>query len=189
MMNEYKELNKSLWQDLEKGKVSRDYVLNNRFSLLFGRYNRTVDGIKVESRYRYYLDLQHDCIEGADELLKNLNNEYRLYVISNGVSNTQYKRLRDSNLEQYFQKIFISEDIGFGKPMKDFFVAVMKQIPEFDLKNTLIIGDSLTADILGGTVMDMDTCWFNPHNKVNETTIIPKYEINRLSDLYKILNG
>lgn len=184
---EYVVLNKSLWKEIEKGTLNRDYVLNNRFSMLFDQYGKKVDGEKVEERYRYYLDLQHDFIEGAQEILKDLHKLYNIYIITNGVSKTQLKRIKDANLEEIFTDIFVSEDIGFQKPAKEYFEAVIKKIPDFNLRKTLIIGDSLTADIAGGIQNNIDTCWINLNKVENLTDIKPTYEIYKLSDLYELL--
>ncbi len=186
-MDDYVVLNKSLWNELEKGNVTRDYVLNTRFSMLFKKYNIDVDGDQVEKRYRHYLNLQHDYIDGAEEILRDLCKNYKLYIITNGVSDTQFKRIRDANLEQCFENVFVSEDIGYQKPAAEYFKAVINKIPGFDLRKTLIIGDSLTADIAGGARLNIPTCWFNPQNVENYTDAKPIYEIHKLSDLYEIL--
>lgn len=187
VMNDYAVINKSLWNDLEKGRVGRDYVLNNRFFMLFKKYNMEVDGKEVEDRYRSYLDLQHEYIDGAEEILKNLCKDYKLYLITNGVSKTQFKRIKDAKLERCFEEVFVSEDIGYQKPAEEFFEAVMKKVPDFELKKALVIGDSLTADIKGGIMSGIDTCWFNPGKIKNHTGIKPDYEINNLYEIYDVL--
>jgi 2-haloacid dehalogenase len=53
---------------------------------------------------------------------------------------------------------------------------------------TLIVGDSLSADIQGGQLAGIDTCWFNPQKKKNDTNWISTYEIGRLQELYDLLN-
>jgi 2-haloacid dehalogenase len=186
-IDDYIVLNKSLWNEMEKGTVTREYVLNNRFSMLFNSYDKIVDGEQVELRYRYYLDLQHDYIEGAHDILKDLCKDYKIYIITNGVSTTQLKRIKDSKLEHCFINVFVSEDIGYQKPAKEYFEAVTNKIPDINIRRTLIIGDSLTADIKGGIVSEIDTCWFNPHKIDNLTDIKPNYEIHKLSDLYQII--
>lgn len=186
VIDDYVVLNKSLWNDLEKGLIDRDYLLNNRFYMLFKKYNIEVDGEEVEKRYRHYLDLQHDCIDGAKELLNNLC-EYKIYLITNGVSKTQLKRIKDANLEHYFTEVFVSESIGHQKPSIEYFNEVMKKIFDFKSRKTLIVGDSLTADIKGGILAGIDTCWFNPNRIKNMTDVKPTYEINRLEELNAIL--
>lgn len=63
----------------------------------------------------------------------------------------------------------------------------MQRIPKFDPKQALIIGDSLTSDIQGGINAKIDSVWFNPHFVPNRTTILPTYQISRLTDLLKIV--
>lgn len=62
------------------------------------------------------------------------------------------------------------------------------RIPNFSPEQALIIGDSLSSDIKGGQLAGLDTCWFNPNAKPNNTGILPTYEINDLNELYTILN-
>ena len=61
------------------------------------------------------------------------------------------------------------------------------RIPNFDVKQALIIGDSLSSDIKGGQLAGLDTCWYNPERKPNNTDIVPTYEIQKLDELYQIL--
>ncbi|MFE4708057.1 YjjG family noncanonical pyrimidine nucleotidase [Peribacillus simplex] len=184
----YKTINQNLWKSFEKGEISRDEVINTRFSTFFKEYGRAVDGGALEKAYRSYLEHGHQEVKGAHELVATLELNHDLYIVSNGVSRTQDKRLRDSGLHDYFKQIFISEDTGYQKPMKEFFDYVFACIPDFKPEQGLIIGDSLSADIRGGQLAGMDACWFNPEWKQNETGIEPTYEIQQLSDLYSIIN-
>jgi 2-haloacid dehalogenase len=187
MKANYKKINQELWKSFEEGKINRDEVLNTRFSILFQAYNREVDGALLEMSYRSYLEEGKQLVNLALELITDLQDQYDLYIVTNGVSKTQYKRLRDSGLIQLFKDIFVSEDTGFQKPMKAYFDYVFARIPNFDVNQALIIGDSLSADIKGGQLAGIDTCWFNPEIKPNNTNIIPAYEIQKLEELYRIL--
>ena len=183
----YKKINQELWKSFEEGKINREEVLNTRFSILFKANNREVDGALLENSYRGYLEEGKQLVNGALGLITNLQNQYELYIVTNGVSKTQYKRLRDSGLYQLFKDIFVSEDTGFQKPMKEYFDYVFARIANFDVNQTLIIGDSLSADIKGGQLAGIDTCWFNPEMKPNNTNVVPTYEIQKLEELYRIL--
>ena len=72
--------------------------------------------------------------------------------------------------------------------MKEYFEYVFARIPNFSLESALIIGDSLSADIRGGLLAGIDTCWYNPKKKMNDTHMVPTYQIHRLDELYQILN-
>jgi 2-haloacid dehalogenase len=185
---EYKRINRGLWEAFEEGNLNRDEVLNTRFTLLFKKYGQEVDGVLFEQAYRRHLEQGHDLIDGAMEIITALKNHYDLYIVTNGVSKTQDQRLRASGLHPIFKGIFVSEDTGYQKPMKEFFEYVFARIPNFSVGQGLIIGDSLTSDIKGGQMAGMDTCWFNPARKPNETGIVPTYEIQNLYELSRILS-
>jgi 2-haloacid dehalogenase len=185
----YRTINRGLWRSYEEGEIGRDEVLNSRFSLFLKEFGREEDGSALEMKYRAYIANGHDLIEGASELLTELHEHYDLYIVTNGVSDTQYKRLKDSNLLPFFKEVFVSEDTGFQKPMKEFFTHVFDRIPQFTPEEGLIIGDSLTADIKGGHLSGLDTCWFNPGNAANALGFSPTYEIHSLSELRGILLG
>ncbi len=183
----YKKVNKGLWDVFEKGEINRDEVVNTRFSILFKEYGEEVDGILFENNYRSYLEEGNQLIQGAFEFINQIQNEYDLYIVTNGVSKTQDKRLRNAGLHSLFKGIFVSEDTGFQKPMKEYFEYVFERIPNFASEEGLIIGDSLSADIKGGYVAGIDTCWFNPEKKLNDSEIVPTYEVHSFEDLYALL--
>lgn len=183
----YKTINQGLWQAFEEGEIERDEVLNTRFSLLLKEYGHEADGLLLEEIYRGFLSEGNQLIEGALELITVLQDRFDLYIVTNGVSKTQDKRLRSSGLHPLFKGIFVSEDTGFQKPMKEYFDYVFARIPDFSLEQGLIIGDSLNADMKGGQLAGLDTCWFNPKKKTNHTDMVPTYEIQKLDELYQIL--
>ncbi|MET3698424.1 2-haloacid dehalogenase [Bacillus oleivorans] len=184
---DYQKINQSLWKAYEDGKIDRDEVVNTRFSLLFKEHGIEIDGALIETNYRRYLEEGHQLIDGALELISKLQDHYDLFVVTNGVSQTQYKRLKNSGLHPLFKDNFVSEDTGYQKPMKQFFDYVFARIPDFSAEQGLIIGDSLSSDIKGGYLAGLDTCWFNPMRKPNHTDMIPTYEIKELPELYQIL--
>ncbi|MFC7687916.1 YjjG family noncanonical pyrimidine nucleotidase [Ureibacillus sp. GCM10028918] len=184
----YKKLNESLWKAYERDEIDRDEVVNTRFALLFQQYGMEVDGIALEMNYRKYLSQGHHLIEGALELIQALHTEFDLYIVSNGASYTQQKRLKDSGLAPYFKKVFVSEDTGYQKPMKAFFDFVFSQIENLNMQETLIIGDSFSADVTGGWNAGIDTCWINIIGQENQhSEIVPTYEIRKLEEIYAVL--
>ena len=51
----------------------------------------------------------------------------------------------------------------------------------------LMIGDSLSSDIQGGTNFEIDTCWYNPNKVENKTSLKPTYEVCSLKELKNLL--
>lgn len=182
----YNSVNKQLWADYENGKIELDDVLNSRFSETMLRLGKEVDGIEWENQYRELLGNGCQLIEGALEVCRRLSESHRLFVITNGITKTQIKRLKQSGLYEFFEDIFISQSIGSQKPSKEFFDYVMSHIKGFNGKEALIIGDSLNTDIKGGLMSGIDTCWFN--RKLHECSpeIRTTYTIASLEELYDI---
>ena len=183
----YSRINQQQWERFERGEIPREQVLIERFSLLFQALGCAHDPEDAENRYRRYLGIGHWFVPGAEALLCRLAPRYRLYLASNGVADTQYSRLESAGISHYFQEIFISEDTGFHKPEKGYFAYCFARIPDFDPAMAMIVGDSLTSDILGGKNAGLRTCWFNRTGRPPRPDIVPDFEIHRLEELPDIL--
>ncbi|AZN41317.1 YjjG family noncanonical pyrimidine nucleotidase [Paenibacillus albus] len=183
----YNSVNKQLWADYENGIITLDVVLNARFSETMLRMGAVVDGPEWESRYRELLgEGEQVHIEGASEVCQRLSTTHRLFIITNGITRTQIKRLKTAGLYDYFEDIFDSQSIGYSKPSPKFFDHVSSQISNFNKEEALIIGDSLNTDIRGGLLAGIDTCWINRSLKPNASDIQSTYTITSLTELYKI---
>lgn len=182
----YKEVNEGLWRSYEKGEITMAYLLETRFQKTMAKLGYDINGAVWEKEYREYLGQYDYIIKGADEILKNLSSTHRIFAVTNGVGDTQINRLRLAGLLDYFEEVFISQLIGSQKPSVDFFNYVMSKISNFNIREALIIGDSLVSDILGGINAGIDTCLLNLNGKTNNTGIKSDYEINSLEELYEI---
>ena len=187
LIKRYSEINISQWEAFERGEINRDRVLTRRFEILFDELGVSCDAESCEKIYRGYLAVGHYFVEGAEEILAYLAPKYDLYIASNGVADTQYSRLQSANISHYFKNIFISETTGHHKPEKEYFDYCFARIEGFDPAETLIVGDSLTSDILGGITAGIATCWFNRKRKPRRGDITPTYEIHSLEELKRLL--
>lgn len=185
-LTKYKEINSDLWRKYEQGLLSRDEVLNNRFKIFLNEIDVDISPLQFSELYLYFLS-GNFCLEyGALEVLLNLKEKYKLYVITNGVEMVQMKKMNGANLIRFFEDIFISESIGYNKPNIAFFDYCLKKIKCLP-QECIVVGDSLSSDIQGGKNVGMLTCWYNPKKAYNDLEIIPDYEINMLTDLKNIL--
>lgn len=182
----YNSVNKQLWVDYENGKIALDEVLHSRFAKTMLRLGEVVDGVAWEKQYRELLGNGCQLMEGALELCQSLSASHRLFAITNGITKTQIKRLKQSGLYEFFEDIFDSQSIGFQKPSKGFFDYVMNHIKDFNIKEALVIGDSLNTDIRGGLMAGIDTCWLNIDSKKCPADIQSTYTIASLVELYDI---
>ena len=187
MLARYKEINEAMWRAFERGEVTKNVLHNTRFSKFFKEYGIEVDGEYFEGEFQKYLQEAHYYVEDAYEVIEQLSQDYDLYVVSNGKTTTQNKRLTDANLAGYFEDIFVSEQTGYQKPMIEFFDYVFTRIDGIEKEKTLIVGDSLTSDIKGGLRAGIDTCWFNIRDIDNTSDVHPHYEIKKLQELHTLL--
>jgi len=183
----YERINLGLWKLYELGKMDRNTVIYSRFGLLFKEIGIEDDGIAFEDDYQELLGMQHFFIRDASEVVESLYQKFDLYIVTNGVTATQLRRLKDSKMEQYMKKIFVSEETGYQKPMKEYFDYCFDRIDHFDRSKTIIIGDSLSSDIKGGNNAGIATCWYNPFQQENKTDAKVDYEIRNLKELYSVL--
>lgn len=185
----YSQINALHWKKLELGELTRDQVLTGRFSMLFAEYGITGSADKTAFCYMQNLSKGYDMLPGAREALEGLQKKYRLFLASNGTASVQAQRLKSAQLEKYFEKIFISQDIGFNKPAKEYFDCCFAQISNFDPKRAMIVGDSLSSDILGGQNAGIATCWVNADGGECTLAQKPDYQIKALSQLEALLQS
>ena len=185
----YLEINQAHWRALEQGNMTRKQVNEGRFTELFHRFDKEVDGASCAAYYLSQLALTHDYLPGAEEMVAKLSQKYQLYIASNGNIAVQTPRLANSGLNRYIQDAFVSEALGENKPSKAYFDICFSRIAGFVPAKAIMIGDSLTSDIQGGINAGITTCWFNPARKANTTGIRPNYEIHALSELEPLLEA
>ena len=185
----YVPMNKALWKDLEQKKITKADLVNTRFSKLFAHFGIEKDGVYLAERYQFYLAQQGQVFSGAMELLDSLiDRGYELYAATNGITIIQTGRLEQSGIAPFFKEIFISEQLHTQKPDAEFYEKIGARIPNFDKNQTLMIGDSLSADIQGGNNAGIDTIWYNPHHLKNKSLAQPTYEIDSYQALLELLD-
>ena len=186
VLQRYHVINRWHWEQLEKGLMTREQVLTGRYAVLFRELGKAVDPKACTAVYERHLASGHFFLPGAEEAVKRLSQKYRLYLASNGTATVQHGRLRSADLYRYFEGIFISQELGANKPSKAFFDACFGRIPDFDPQRAVMVGDSLTSDILGGKNAGLPTVWVNPGHKPH-TDIVPDYEIESIAQLETLL--
>lgn len=181
----YSAVNDEFWLAYQQGKIPKNEIYVGRFKKTFEKLGITADADKTAECYEENLGKYHFAVEGAVEMCRRLAEKYDICIVTNGKECIQNSRLTDSGIRDIVKHIFISEKVGVPKPEKAFFDYVFGIIEEKDKSKVLIIGDSLSSDIMGGINAGIDTCWYNPDRKTAD--IKPTYIINRITDLEQIL--
>ena len=185
---EYSAINQSYWNRLETGELTKEQVLVGRFEEFLN-----VKGfcdVDANELCEFYESSLPDCVEfigNAEETIKALSNSYCQYAVTNGAKNVQTKKLAVSGIDGIFNGAFISDDVGYAKPSKEFFNFVLQNIPKVSDDEIMIVGDSLTSDIKGGNNMGFKTCWFNPHNLPLSNGYSVDYQIDNIDSIFDVL--
>lgn len=187
----YSKINEECWLMLERSELTKRQVMEERFKRFFAQ-EKIISPVLPSEFSDYYEGRLPDTVAFVDNALETLNflkGRVKQFVVTNGASSVQHKRLEKSGLSYVFDAVFISDEIGYEKPSPHFFEPVMNEALKYANKEEiLIVGDSLTSDIKGGNNVGIKTCWFN-HNGID----LPygygvDYEISSLNEVQNILN-
>lgn len=190
MLKDYSEINKKYWQLIECKKIQKQEGLLGRFYEFFEKYSLDTGCIpSFNDEYQIRLGDTVCFIDGSKKVLDYFSkNGILQYGATNGTKIAQDRKLKKSKLEEVFVTTFISDNIGYEKPSKQFFdyaISVIKEkIPDIKKDEIVIIGDSLTSDIRGGVEYGINTIWFNP--KQETTNLSPTYIIEKLEDIINL---
>ncbi|MFT8351055.1 YjjG family noncanonical pyrimidine nucleotidase [Clostridium saccharoperbutylacetonicum] len=184
LLQQYKKINQALWHKLEQGKISKEIVLNTRFSEFFKLYDIQVDGEEIEKKYRFYLDNSSALIPNAeDTLIKLRAMGKKIYSASNGAYSTQIKRLSKAGIINLFDGHFISETIKYEKPSPYFFDFCIKNLAGVSKSSILMVGDSPTSDVQGAINSGIDSCFYQ-----YDRTTTCTYSKHTICDISELLN-
>ncbi len=189
MVGRYSAINKVYWERLERGELSKIEVLEGRFEEFFRQEGLSVDVVPAfNADYQERLGDTVFFNDDGYELVKKLKGKVKQYAVTNGTRTAQTRKMKKSGLDRLLDDVFISDEIGIEKPGIGFFDHVWKKIGDYDKKEVMIVGDSLTSDMLGGNRTGIVCCWYNPTKLENTKGINTDYEITNLWEVARIIN-
>ncbi len=187
ILRDYREINHKYWFDFENGKIKQEIIKTARFKSFFEFLNINEDSEYYGDLYLTYLSKENYLLPHAYEVIKKLSNSYILILLTNGLSKVQHPRFNNSIIKKYFELFIVSEDVKLQKPDREIFQLIFSKLGITNLDKVLMIGDSLTSDIMGGINAKIHTCWYNIDKRDEKILIKPNYIINDLRELFNIL--
>lgn len=208
MIKRYSAINKRHWERLEMGEISKQEVLEGRFREFFCQ-----EGISLTEKMRndkvkqsedewiraFNVEYQKrlgDTIcfnDDSYELICQLKGRVKQFAVTNGTRMAQERKLEKSGLNQLFDGVFISENVGVEKPNIDFFNYVFRQIGDYRKDEVMIVGDSLTSDMKGGNNAGIVCCWYHPQTAregvPGQATVNPKFTNRELMSRESMSRG
>ncbi|MEO6633665.1 MAG: YjjG family noncanonical pyrimidine nucleotidase [Mucilaginibacter sp.] len=182
----YTRNNHQLWADYHLGKITKDHLREARFRQTFLDLNVHPDVIPVgfEDAYVQLCPTKTNLFPHAHETLEYLQSKYTLHLISNGFKEASTLKIGNTNIGRYFDQVIISEVVGINKPDKAIFEHALT-VAGAQRHESIMIGDSLEADVYGALNFGMDAIYFNPFNAPKPDDV--PIQVNGLRELMGIL--
>jgi len=184
--NSYVKHNDILWKDYREKKIKKSILSYKRFSLTLEEFGIDDEELakKIAHDYITISPTKKQLFPYAHETLEYLYKKYKLYIITNGFNEVQFTKLKNSDLDKYFLKVFTSEDAGAQKPDQIIFQHALRNVNACK-EDCIMIGDDLQVDVLGAKRFGLDQVFFNPENLEHSEDIT--HEIASLKELQDIL--
>ena len=181
----FSDINEYYFNEFKEGRMDRKTFHFNRFKKIYEYLKYDGDIINSNEYYINSLKYQAELYDDVLDILNYLKNKYRLFIASNGMTLVQIKRLEIANINNYFEKNYISEDIGYNKPDIEFFNYIFNDLNDFDKDKYIIIGDRIDSDILGAINSGIKSIYLNRNNISDNIKL--NYEIKSLLEIKNIL--
>lgn len=181
----FNKVNDILWTKQKLGEINIKEVFIKRDYLMGKYFNIDIEKGLFNDLFVKFLYDEIEMVDGIEDLLLYLSDKYKIFTASNGIYKMQENRLKKSNLDKYFDKIFVSDKIGYEKPDKRFFQKIM-DITKYSNDDLIMIGDSIKSDIIGAKNSKIKSIYFNKENKkISDKNFT--YQVKNLSEIKKIL--
>jgi putative hydrolase of the HAD superfamily len=178
----YTENNHFLWAEYHLGKITKEDLRSQRFRKTFMQLG--VEPARVphqfEADYVRISPTKTNLFEGSEKVLAYLQQKYSLHIISNGFKETTLTKMSLSGLNPYFKNVIISEDVGVNKPDKAVFEYALNKAGA-KKEESIMVGDSIEADVRGAQEFGMQAIFFNPLNREKPQDVL--WQITHLEEL------
>lgn len=184
----YQPYNQGLWHRYHHGEIQKEYLTAERFRYPLSQVGVelcTEDALKMNEAFLVNTTLKTKLVPNAIELLDHLKPHYNLYILSNGFQEVQYKKIKNSGLDTYFDKVLLSDDIGYNKPHQKIYEYALKSTNS-KKEESVMIGDNFDTDITGARNFRMDQIYFR-NGDTYAMTFKPTYIVDSLLEIKEIL--
>lgn len=193
----YEAHNVDLWREYSVGKITRQFLHRDRFlwpmvqqmggaEMLF-HSSRLMDlADRMGADFLELTNRYFSLLPDAKELVEYLAAKYPLTIISNGFVEVQYYKLAHSGVQDYFQHILISEEVGVNKPMPGIFEEALRR-NGVSKEEAIMIGDSYYSDISGAQNAGIDQLWIRFPEREKNIGEEATYEVSSLREVMAIL--
>lgn len=189
----YQRLNTALWAAAERGEIRSSEIRNVRFAQLCAELGLDADQATVAAMadaFVHGLGAHGDLYPGVRDVLDALIEAgATLAIVSNGLGEVVHARMDRLGIGELFDAVIVSSAVGVSKPHPSIFDAAFDALGKPPRDTALMIGDSLTSDVAGGSAYGVATAWLNRSGiRPGEAAPIT-HELHDLSELPAIVCG
>ncbi len=181
-LSAYTPINENYWKLYRDNHISKEDLRVGRLRDCFRLLNFEVSPLVIETLSHRYIKCLPDfnnLLADTQETLQYLQPNYKLHIITNGFEEVQHNKLKNSKISPFFNTVTTSEEAGVKKPHSDIFYLAMEKsgaIPE----NSIMIGDSYEADILGAQRIGMHSVYFDYYHRDDDFQTLKIKKLNEL---------
>ncbi len=185
-LNVFDRYNELLWTKFRKGQIKKEFLRDRRFYLTLKKLGVKDNdlSIKCSSDYIELSPNKTNLFPDVIETLEYLKSKYRLHIITNGFNEVQFRKLKNSGIKHFFEKVVTSDNAGSQKPNMKIFEYALTSV-NARKNESLMIGDDWEIDIMGAKGYGFDQVYFNPDKIAHSEK--PTIEITSIGELKKIL--
>lgn len=186
----YMDYNAQLWVRYAAGEITRDYLNAERYThplRVVGAPDADALGARFWHESMQCLPLGKRLMPHAREVLDYLRPRYhKIYILSNGFTELQTRKMKSAGIGHYFDGMVLSEDIGVNKPHPDIFLHALR-VAATTADKAIMVGDNFEVDIEGARGVGIDQVYYNPLGKPLPPEAQPTHVIGSLLELKEIL--
>lgn len=183
----YQRRNAELWIEYGNGQITKEELNRQRFLYPLEAVGAGDSALaKAYSDYFFALiPTKAELMPHAIEVLNYLSPRYNLYILSNGFRELQHQKMYSGGIDSYFKKVILSDDLGVMKPWPQLFHFALSAT-QSELRESLMIGDSWEADMVGAHGVGMHHAFYNVSDRTS-FPFQPTYQLKDLKELMEIL--
>lgn len=158
----YVPANFAFWKLYREEKITKTQLRYQRLRTVFDTLDYDISDATIHQlsiAYINQLSSFNHLFPHTTSILDYLKPNYKLHIITNGFQEIQEKKLRKSGIYKYFNQVIDSEMAGVKKPNPIIFEMALDKA-KTSPATSIMIGDSLEADILGAQASGLNALHF-----------------------------
>ena len=162
LLEQYEACNNRWWKKLERGECTKPQLFAGRFQDFLQETGLTGQPEEINRLYFENLAQGGALLPGRWSWCGTFPGRTSCTLSPTATPSARCPGWSRSGLLPYVQDVFVSEDAGAAKPDVRYFDYAFSRIPGFEKERALLIGDSLTSDMLGAQNAGIDSMWYCP---------------------------